>query len=372
MGIDLDKLRQQAAIRWQEFQSQTKERLNQVNQAGDLAGELWEKQKVWILSGSIAIVLIFYIGRCLDAQKYNNAALVKASQDSQGLQDLEELRQSLAKVYSENDPLVREYTLQKEAVKLKKNTHNYRELFKIYRKNKELLPQYPVVKWSVLAWYSWFFKEVTPVKQNELIKNGILILIEKGILIAGFWYVGRWLWEAPQRKKQEQYQAWQIIHLAKGETVSGARKQALEDLNRQKISLAALSAEQVDLKEIHLEKADLSNANLSGADLSNANLGCADLSNANLGDADLSNANLGGADLSNANLSGAKLCNANLSGVDLSNAKLCNANLSDANLNKANLSRADLSNANLSGAKLSTAKNLTEEQVQTVRNWERH
>ena len=121
--------------------------------------------------------------------------------------------------------------LQDEAAKVKKSVINYRQLFESYRKNQtNFLPAFPKHRWSILEWGLWFFSDITPDKRNELFKNSFLIVIEKAVLVTGAIAFARWVWEAPQRRKQEQYQAWQIIHLAKHEKVSGARKQALEDL----------------------------------------------------------------------------------------------------------------------------------------------
>ncbi|WP_228058495.1 pentapeptide repeat-containing protein [Nostoc sp. LEGE 12447] len=337
----------------------------------------------------------------------------------------ENLRVGLERISNENDPLLREIILQEEATRFKKPVNDYRQLFESYKKNKaEFLPAYPQHRWSVMEWWLWFFNEVTPIKRNELLKNSFLTLIEKGVLITGAFAFVKWVMEAPQRKRQEQYQAWQIIHLAKGEEVSGARKQALEDLNRQKVSFAGLSCERAVLQEINLEKANLyranlKNANLKGANLSDAilwnshlsnadltranlkgaNLMGANLNDANLNDANLSGANLNGAilwnallwntnfngailwnarltnaqlfvaDLSGADLSDADLSDADLSGADLSHANLSHANLSRANLSHANLSRANLSHANLSHANLSCASFLEVEQVKAAKSW---
>lgn len=139
--------------------------------------------------------------------------------------------------------------------------------------------------------------------------------------------------EIPDRKKRDQYEAWQLINSGLNQTGSGGRVQALEDLKR----------DGVDLEGVAAPKADLSRINLSGGKLSRANFMLAQL--------DYS-------DLSNANLS-----NANLSFADLSCADLSNANLSFANLSNADLSGADLSGADLSCADLSSPKSLTEEQL---------
>ncbi len=298
MDVDLNKLWQQTVTRWKNFRSPTKERLNLV---GERAGELWKNQKLWIISGST--ILIVYTGICIFyAQKSKDTTLVK-----QAPQNVLKLRQRLAKIYRENDPLVREFTLQQEAKNNNEAVNNYRELLKIYPRNKEFLPQYPVHKWSILAWYFWFFEEVTLAKRNELLRNGFLTVIEKGALITVAITLGRWLWEAPQRRKQELYQALQVTHIILGKPIQDTKINALETLNRDKVSLRGLTAEKQNLEYINLQNAQLQNANLREANLSGANLRGSDLSGANLRGADLSGANLRGANLRGANLSNADL-----------------------------------------------------------------
>ncbi len=189
-----------------------------------------------------------------------------------------------------------------------------------------------------------------------------------------------WCFESDDRKqakedqrKAKHYQAWQVINAAQGQTGSGGRIDALQDLNKDDVSLAGVDVSKAYLYGIDLESAKLDSANLSGAYLSEANLSGANLSEAYLNDANLSRANLFVANLTWANLSGANLTGANFSGAYLSHtnlsradlhdanlfgAKLPDANLSGADLSHTNLSRADLGSASLSGAVLWTS-NLT-------------
>jgi uncharacterized protein YjbI with pentapeptide repeats len=118
---------------------------------------------------------------------------------------------------------------------------------------------------------------------------------------------------------------------------------------------------QSDLTGANLMYANLSDAELSLSYLSGANLVLADLSRASLEGTELSRTLLGGANLSHALLTGANLSIASLNGTNLSHALLTDANLSFAALNDANLS-----GANLSGANLSSARNLTQEQLDTA------
>ncbi len=134
--------------------------------------------------------------------------------------------------------------------------------------------------------------------------------------------------EAENQRKAKHYQAWQVINAAQGKTGSGGRIDALQDLNRDRVSLAI-----IDISGANLTGIDIENANLRGANLSET-----DLPIANLSEADLTGANLSEADLTGTNLSGAILCGANLSG----------ANLQGTNLSMANLTLTELSGADLS------------------------
>ena len=171
--------------------------------------------------------------------------------------------------------------------------------------------------------------------------------------------------EIPERKKRNQYEAWQIINSALGQTGNGGRVQALEDLNRDGVALEGVSAPKADLSGVDLSRGRLARANFSGtqldmailrgADLRFANLRKANLRGADLRGADLRCVNLSEADLSEADLRGTKLNNADLRKVSLYRANLREAALDGANLSHANLHKADLRNSFLSHANLSEA-----------------
>jgi hypothetical protein len=55
------------------------------------------------------------------------------------------------------------------------------------------------------------------------------------VLIAVIW----WFWEAGDREKQKHYRAWELINSARGSTGDGGRRDALQDLNEDHVSLAA-------------------------------------------------------------------------------------------------------------------------------------
>ncbi|MDX2212987.1 MAG: pentapeptide repeat-containing protein [Oculatellaceae cyanobacterium bins.114] len=168
-----------------------------------------------------------------------------------------------------------------------------------------------------------------------------------------------------EERKRAQYAAWALIDLADGKETSYARIQALEDLNREGVSLSRLDAPEADLIQIQLPGANLQEAKLIGTLLKEANLQEARLDFANLQGADLQQAILKDGGFLDANLMGARL-----GGADLTGADLCNANLQGANFLAANLLNADLSRADVRGASFRKAQNLEVEQIKSAKNWE--
>ena len=198
---------------------------------------------------------------------------------------------------------------------------------------------------------------------------------------------------AGERKKQAERQAWQLIHGARDLETSGARIDALEELNEEGVSLRGLDADEADLMEINLPKANLEGANLKNTLFQGANLWKACLYKAKLQNAKLQGATLQEAYLWGANLEGAELqpreseMNSESSTEQITNlqsAKLGKANLNKAILVQANLKKADLRGAFLCGADLretiledaniynavfSGASNLNIEQIKLAKNW---
>jgi len=125
---------------------------------------------------------------------------------------------------------------------------------------------------------------------------------------------------------------------------------------------------QPDLYAAHLPNADLSGMNLSGAILSVAVLYRADLSGANLRGADISSANLMEASLRRADLREADLRGAYCHCADLTEADLESGDLRGVLIPRADLDKANLSAADLSAAHLHNARNLTVEQLCSVRS----
>jgi hypothetical protein len=180
-----------------------------------------------------------------------------------------------------------------------------------------------------------------------------------------------WFLEAGDRAKERHYRAWDLINAARGSTGDGGRRDALQDLKNDHVSLAAAPLEKAWLPRVDLKGAHLAFANLQGASLVFANLQDAYLRGANLQGASLTFANLQGAwlgwanmkDADAANLQGADLRAANLQSAELRGADLQGANLQHANLQGANLQGADVGWANLQGA-----KGLTQEQLNATKS----
>jgi BTB/POZ domain-containing protein KCTD9 len=163
--------------------------------------------------------------------------------------------------------------------------------------------------------------------------DGLSVLVQSAESIAILAAVILYFKEIPDRKAQKHYEAWQVIDNAAAganERFSYARKQALEDLARDGVSLALI---------------DLSGANLSGIQLN-------------------------GAILSQANLEGVNLSVSNFKGTYFRRANLCEANLRRSEFTGADFYEANLSSAELEGANLCGIKNFTPEQIKSARNWE--
>lgn len=143
--------------------------------------------------------------------------------------------------------------------------------------------------------------------------------------------------QAEDQRKAKHYQAWQVISAAQGKPGDLGRTIALQDLNKDGVSLAGVDISNATLKNLNLENADLTEAILSKAILIDANFSGANLFRANLYDADLHKANL-----SDAYLMLATLEKTYLTFADLRNANLKHADLSDADLRYADLSGAIL------------------------------
>jgi hypothetical protein len=121
--------------------------------------------------------------------------------------------------------------------------------------------------------------------------------------------------------KAANYQAWTVVNSAQGKGGSGGRIDALQDLNRNGISLAGVRLDGAWLTGIDLHGAALSSASFRGAILRGANLENANLEHTDFGGADLTGANLKGAILRHASFGGARLGLADLRGANLADLR---------------------------------------------------
>jgi uncharacterized protein YjbI with pentapeptide repeats len=352
---------------------------------------------------------------------YNNLKQEKIDIIEQKI--LEQLQEEFAKIADISQPLHREYILallEQESEKYGLSKESYRRLFEVYIQEKQNSKE-PQKRYLPILTSSQF----------KLIRKCFFCTLEKSVLISAAIGLFFYIWEAPIRQKQEHYQIWQMVNAAGAQEGGGGRIDALQDLNKDGVSLNGLIAKQANLSGIQLQKADLTFANLQdailtckpqenknkkcsnleGADLSNANLKGTNfkeanlkavnfeevnLEEANLIKADLQRANFFGANLKKAKLLFTQLQGANLTEVNLQEAKLEGANLKKANLlgadlNNSNFLQADLQAANLQatnlqganfrlanlqgsdleGANLEQAQQLTPEQVKSAKNWDK-
>lgn len=227
-------------------------------------------------------------------------------------------------------------------------------------------------KWLVpVFWVEWFFEFLRYFLDHSAVFNVLgraprLAALVSMVIGASFYMVeaDKRGMQAENQRKATHYQAWQVIKAAQGQQSSGGRVEALQDLNKDKVSLAG-----IDISKAYLIDLNLENANLAEAILTDANLPGADLSNANLTNASLSWADLVGANLSNANLTKARLRGTDLTGVDLTGANLAGVDFSYVNLTEAILMGADLVRTNLWNANLAGA-DLTDANLAKIKGWQ--
>lgn len=274
------------------------------------------------------------------------------------LPSLDALLDSFNRVYHGLDDLRHEYDLVVESQRMGVPLDTYRRLYKL--RKEEPIPPYPKPQkwfhvpreWAKSIWH------LPPKKKLSLSRKGVVSIIQNGAILTIAIALGQYFLEAPKRVKQSHYQAWQMINSATGQKTSGGRIEALQDLNKDGVSLQGLNASGANLVGIKLQNADLEEANLNKADLAGA-----DLSNAALLSADFSYARLVGADLSNAYLPDADFSNAILGAADLSNADIRYAHFSHAMIG------CTSNNRNCTNFK--GAKGITPDQIKKATYWEK-
>jgi hypothetical protein len=295
----------------------------------------------------------------------NKSSGIQNNSTSEELSDVNKIREQFAEIANISDPLTREYQfalLEKEAEKAGLSAESYRRLFETYLRDHKFIPQYPP-KWYVFKeWVEWSSKFPKAV----LFKKILITTLEKGVLISLISGVLKFYWEAPQREKQREFQAWEIINGAKGQRGSGGRIEALEELNKNQVSLRYVILDEADLSGINLNNALLSNASFKSAQLTcvtrdDGTRECTKIRNSNLSYSNLQKVNLFDADFQKSKFRYAKM-----QGAKLRNTKLQGADFEKAELQNATFPGADLESANFIGA-----KNLTPEQIKSAKNWEK-
>jgi len=198
-------------------------------------------------------------------------------------------------------------------------------------------------------WLEWIWEWIAYALSNWAFLEVLEYLGRLSLLIGVIFYFK----EAPDRKKQKHYQAWQVINTAQGKGGSGGRIEALQELNHDRVPLVGVNVAGAFLMGIQLEKAPLIRANFEAADLRGCNL---------------QSANLESASLHSANIRNCDLQNVSLENADLTDADLFGANLSAANLAGAILTRVDLRNCDLRGVKWNNIATITLANVFQVKN----
>ncbi|MDB9486119.1 pentapeptide repeat-containing protein [Dolichospermum circinale CS-1225] len=324
-----------------------------------------------------------------DKSKQQNSFQVDKHLHLQELVEVKELREKFLIIAEISDPLTREYQfalLEKDAEKSGLSAETYRRLYETYLRNHKFIPQYPPKWWIFKEWIEW----AANFPKAVLFKKILITALEKGVLIGLISGVFKYYWEAPQREKQTEYQAWTIINNGSGKNVSGGRISALQDLNKNGVELWNLVLDEANLSGIKLENGKLAQTSFKSAILECTQEKCSNLREANLYQAQFQKARL-----SDIDLQGAVLFKANFEKAYLKKAKLQNSHLYLASLEKAEIpgakfKGADLENTNFkdaiicgdifdestgstknSCANFIGAKNLTPEQVKSTKNWEK-
>lgn len=164
---------------------------------------------------------------------------------------------------------------------------------------------------------------------NWLDRWDLFRILEKvGFAIAVLLFIS----EMGDRQQQTHYEAWQVINSASGQKTDGGRKEAMQALAKDRISLNGINAEKANLPNIDLKNADLTSAELNDAILQKANLENTKLIDAKLKGANLIDANLKNADLRLADLTDATLTDAKLESANLKGSTFCNTTMPDGTL----------------------------------------
>ena len=224
-------------------------------------------------------------------------------------------------------------------------------------------------------WRTWLDRQ----NKSRLLKEIFNFLLEKGTILSVLLSAGHYIVTSPARAKQLEtekriahYRDWDVINSSVGkEPTNGARIEALQSLNSDKVKMDRINLEGAVLAEIDLKNAQLESAIFNGADLYRADLQMAKLS----GSYFEKKANLNSANLKKAELSGVLFTTAYLTETDFEKAKLDLVIFREADLKDANLKDAELCGNTFNGkyqcADFRGAKNLTVKQIKSAKDWEK-
>jgi hypothetical protein len=283
------------------------------------------------------------------------------------------LRKSFDKISKTPDRLNQELDFSREAKNFAISLEEYRRLYEL-RREVTFIQEYPL-GWNPIEWIK-YIRNLKPVQIKSLAQKAFTIpsLLKTGAMVTAIVSMGGvalYWYEMPQRAKQAQYQAWEIINGAKGQTGEGGRINALQDLLAYKVPLESVDISNAFLSGINLPKSNLSKANLSKANLSEANLSGANLNKTNLGKANLRKANFREVNLLYAKLNDADLKNADLTNTDLGETDFTGADLRDTDLMGASFGKTILSCSKESCTNLQGAKNIDLEEIKQAYDWDK-
>jgi Pentapeptide repeats (8 copies) len=197
-------------------------------------------------------------------------------------------------------------------------------------------------------WLEWFCRWLAYWLSGWALLEVLEYVGTLSILIAVISYFA----ESDLRTRQRHYQAWQVINTSQGKGGAGGRIEALEELNKDGVSLVGLDVSDAFLQRVNLDGAELTRANFSSADVREGSFVGAQMEFANLTSGNFRNASFRRVVLRNATLQDADLQAVNLSDADLAGADLSKADLRFSDLHNAKWSQiADLKLANIFGAK---------------------
>ena len=180
-----------------------------------------------------------------------------------------------------------------------------------------------------------------------------------GVVVFGSGIARQWAQALPQPRADVQA-AIRVI----GRRSEGRR--AYETRKDYQLDLRAANLQRCDLSGLAWDRTLLNGTRMEGANLSGARMEGADLGGARMEGADLRGARMEGADLGGARMEGADLRGARMEGADLSGARMEEAYLYRANLKSADLAFWTCARANASSADFTDAKNMTQEQVDSL------